>query len=43
ESPDSPGRFNVTRAREIASRMTKPAASVTATADLLEDAARRAR
>ncbi|MFV3875263.1 glycosyltransferase [Mycobacterium tuberculosis] len=33
----------VTRAREIASRMTKPAASVTATADLLEDAARRAR
>jgi UDP:flavonoid glycosyltransferase YjiC (YdhE family) len=33
----------VTRAREIASRMTKPAASVTAAADLLEDAARRGR
>ncbi|MGO9351402.1 MAG: glycosyltransferase [Mycobacterium sp.] len=31
----------VTRAREIGSRMTKPAASVTTTADLLEDTARR--
>ena len=30
----------VTRAREIATRMTKPAESVTAAADLLEDAAR---
>jgi UDP:flavonoid glycosyltransferase YjiC (YdhE family) len=30
----------VTRAREIATRMTKPAASVAATADLLEDFAR---
>jgi UDP:flavonoid glycosyltransferase YjiC (YdhE family) len=30
----------VTRAREIATRMTKPADSVTTTADLLEDAAR---
>jgi UDP:flavonoid glycosyltransferase YjiC (YdhE family) len=33
----------VTRAREIASRMTKPTASVTAAADLLEDTARRGR
>jgi UDP:flavonoid glycosyltransferase YjiC (YdhE family) len=33
----------VTRAREIASRMTKPAASVTTAADLLEDAVRRGR
>ena len=33
----------VTRAREIASRMTKPAASVTTAADLLEDTARRGR
>ena len=32
-----------TRARETASRMTKPTASVTATADLLEDTARRGR
>ena len=32
-----------TRAREIATRMTKPAESVTAAADLLEDAARRKR
>ena len=32
-----------TRARETASRMTKPTASVTATADLLEDTARRVR
>jgi UDP:flavonoid glycosyltransferase YjiC (YdhE family) len=31
----------VARAREIASRMTKPATSVAATADLLEDAVRR--
>jgi UDP:flavonoid glycosyltransferase YjiC (YdhE family) len=31
----------VARTREIASQMTKPAASVTTTADLLEDAARR--
>jgi UDP:flavonoid glycosyltransferase YjiC (YdhE family) len=31
----------VTRAREIGSLMTKPAASVAATADLLEDAVRR--
>lgn len=31
----------VTRAREIAARMTKPTESVTAAADLLEDAARR--
>jgi UDP:flavonoid glycosyltransferase YjiC (YdhE family) len=30
-----------TRAREIATQMTKPAASVTAAADLLEDTARR--
>ncbi len=30
----------VARAREIATRMTKPAESVTAAADLLEDAAR---
>ncbi|MGO8939214.1 MAG: glycosyltransferase [Mycobacterium sp.] len=30
----------VTRAREIASRMTKPAASVTTTADILEETAR---
>ena len=30
----------VTRAREIATRITKPAASVTATADLLENFAR---
>jgi UDP:flavonoid glycosyltransferase YjiC (YdhE family) len=33
----------VTRAREIATRMSKPAESVTAAADLLEDAARRKR
>jgi UDP:flavonoid glycosyltransferase YjiC (YdhE family) len=33
----------VTQARETASRMTKPTASVTATADLLEDTARRGR
>ncbi len=33
----------VTRAREIASRMTKPAASVTTAADLLEDTVRRGR
>ena len=33
----------VTRARELASRMTKPVASVAATADLLEDVARRGR
>ena len=33
----------VARAREIAGRMTKPADSVNATADLLEDAARRGR
>ncbi|HKI38891.1 MAG TPA: nucleotide disphospho-sugar-binding domain-containing protein, partial [Mycobacterium sp.] len=33
----------VTRAREIASRMTKPAASVTIAADLLEETARRGR
>ena len=32
-----------TRSRETASRMTKPTASVTATADLLEDTARRGR
>ena len=32
-----------TRAREVASWMTKPAASVTTTADLLEDIARRGR
>ena len=32
-----------TRARETASRMTKPTASVTATADLLQDTARRGR
>jgi UDP:flavonoid glycosyltransferase YjiC (YdhE family) len=31
----------VTRAREIATRMTKPAENVTAAADLVEDAARR--
>ena len=31
----------VSRAREIASRMTKPTASVTSAADLLENAARR--
>ncbi|MGO9507616.1 MAG: glycosyl transferase, partial [Mycobacterium sp.] len=31
----------VARARELASRMTKPAASVASTADLLEDAVRR--
>jgi UDP:flavonoid glycosyltransferase YjiC (YdhE family) len=31
----------VTRAREIAARMTKPTESVTAAADLLEDTARR--
>lgn len=31
----------VTRAREVATRMTKPAASATLVADLLEDAARR--
>jgi UDP:flavonoid glycosyltransferase YjiC (YdhE family) len=31
----------VTRAREIATRMTKPAAAVTTAAELLEDAARR--
>ena len=37
------GAGYVARAREIASRMTKPAASVAATADLLEDAARRGR
>jgi UDP:flavonoid glycosyltransferase YjiC (YdhE family) len=37
----SPG--HVTRAREVASRMTKPAASVTAAADLLEETARRGR
>ncbi|MGZ4583092.1 MAG: glycosyltransferase [Mycobacterium sp.] len=33
----------VARAREIGGRMTKPAASVAATADLLEEAARRGR
>jgi UDP:flavonoid glycosyltransferase YjiC (YdhE family) len=33
----------VTRAREIASRMTKPAASVTAAADLFEETVRRGR
>jgi UDP:flavonoid glycosyltransferase YjiC (YdhE family) len=33
----------VTRACEIATRMTKPAESVTAAADLLEDAGRRKR
>ena len=33
----------VTQAREIASRMTKPAASVTTAADLLEDTVRRRR
>jgi len=33
----------VTRAHEIASRMTKPAASVTATADILEETARSKR
>jgi UDP:flavonoid glycosyltransferase YjiC (YdhE family) len=33
----------VTRAREIATRMTKPAENVTAAADLVEDAARRKR
>jgi UDP:flavonoid glycosyltransferase YjiC (YdhE family) len=33
----------VTRAREIASRMTKPAQSVTTAADLLEDTVRRGR
>ena len=33
----------VTRAREIASGMTKPAASVAAAADLLEDLARQTR
>jgi UDP:flavonoid glycosyltransferase YjiC (YdhE family) len=31
------------RAREIATRMTKPAESVAAAADLLEDSARRRR
>jgi len=31
----------VARAREIATRMTKPTASVTSAADLLENAARR--
>ena len=31
----------VTRAREIAARMTKPTENVTAAADLLEDTARR--
>jgi UDP:flavonoid glycosyltransferase YjiC (YdhE family) len=34
---------SVARARETASRMTKPAASATATADLLEETARRGR
>jgi UDP:flavonoid glycosyltransferase YjiC (YdhE family) len=33
----------VTRAREVATRMTKPAESVASAADLLEDAARRGR
>jgi UDP:flavonoid glycosyltransferase YjiC (YdhE family) len=33
----------VTRAREIATRMTKPAAGVTNAADLLEDFARQRR
>jgi UDP:flavonoid glycosyltransferase YjiC (YdhE family) len=33
----------ITRARELATRMTKPAASVTRTADLLEDFARQRR
>jgi UDP:flavonoid glycosyltransferase YjiC (YdhE family) len=33
----------VARAREIATHMTKPAESVTAAADLLEDTARRKR
>ena len=36
-------REYVTQAREIASRMTKPAASVTTAADLLEDTVRRRR
>ena len=36
-------REYVTQAREIASRMTKPAASVTTAADLLEDTVRRGR
>jgi vancomycin aglycone glucosyltransferase len=33
----------VTRAREVATLMTKPAESVASAADLLEDAARRGR
>jgi UDP:flavonoid glycosyltransferase YjiC (YdhE family) len=33
----------VTRAREVASQMTKPAESVARAADLLEDTARRGR
>jgi UDP:flavonoid glycosyltransferase YjiC (YdhE family) len=33
----------LTRAREVATKMTKPAESLASTADLLEDAARQAR